>query len=382
MANYQNSYDFANVKRDLQEAYMQLVAAQPLLISQVRVGGAAAATKHEWLEEKLTPTTATISAFDIDGDGTGITVDSTAGFTAGDILSVQTSAFASRTEVIKVASVDSATELTVVRDYGGSTGATFATGDILTLVASPLNEGTDASVTKGAGEASVNYNYTEIQDAVAKVSKTAQAVGIYGVSNALNDQVTRKMLHMLRRQNTSLIHGRRVERTASEAGTAGGLLQYLSGGNGAAVSGAVTSTVINNAFEAIFDDGAFSNNYVLLCAENQARKISAFNTTGSNPVAQFNRSETTTGSFVTTFVSDLGAANGFSARVYVDPNFPKDQIAIVDMNRVEVNYLRTLSDEDATLPGSDYFQRRMLAEYTFTIRDGQNAHALLTALTV
>lgn len=379
---YENSYEFANVIRDLNPQYQQLVASQPMLISAIRVGTPARSTKHEWLEEKLTPTSATISAFDTDGDGTGITVDSTAGFTAGDILRVETSANVSRTEIIRVASVDSATELTVVRDYGGSTGATLATGDILTLVSSPLAESTDASVTKGAGEATANYNYTSIQDAVAKVSKTSQAVGIYGVASALNDQVQRKMLHLARRQNTEAIYGRRVERDASNNGSAGGFLQFMESGNVTNVSGAITSTVVNNAFESIFDDGAFSSNYALVCKENQARKISAFNTTGSNPVMQFQRGDTSTGQYVTTFVSDLGAANGFNARVFVDPNMPSDQVAIIDLNRVSVNYLRTLTDEDATPAGADYFMRRMLMEYTFEIRDGKTAHALLTGLTV
>lgn len=379
---YENSYEFANIIRDLNPQYQQLIASQPLLISAVRVGAPARGTKHEWLEESLTPTSSAISAFDTDGDGTGITVGSTAGFTAGDILRVETSANVSRTEVIRVASVDSATELTVVRDYGGSTGETFATGDILTLIASPLGEATDAAVTKGSGEATANYNYTTIHDATAKVSKTSQAVGIYGVANALNDDVQRKMLHLARRQNTELIYGRRVQRDSSNNGSAGGFMQYLEGGNVTNVSGAITSTIVNNAFESIFDDGAFSSNYALVCKENQARKISAFNTTGSNPVMQFQRGDTSTGQYVSTFVSDLGAANGFSARVFVDPNMPSDQVAILDLNRVEVNYLRTLTDEDATPAGADYFMRRMLFESTYTIRDGQKAHALLTGLTV
>lgn len=382
MANYQLSYDFANIKRDLSEAYTKLVASQPTLIGRIRVGSPATQTKHEWLEEQLNPTSSAITSFDVNGDGTGVNVASTAGFTAGDIVRVTTSTGATRTEVMRITSVDSSTDLTVSRDYGGSTGVTLDVGDILVLMSSPKNEGTDPAVTKGTGEASVVFNYSQIDDEVAKVSKTLQVTGAYGISNALNDAVERKMLQLVRKQNSALIYGRKVARDASNAGSAGGILQFLEGGNVTAVGGALSSAAINNSFEAIFDDGAFSNNYMLVCAENQARKISAFNTSGTNPVSQRAVTDRTTGGYVTTFISDLGAVNGFAADVFVDPNFPKDQLAILDMNRIEVNYLRPLADEDATLPGGDYFQRRMLHEYTFTIRDGARAHALLTGLTL
>ncbi len=380
--SYTASYDFQNLTRDLSPQFNVLIASQPALISQVRVGAAATNTKHEWLEDQLTPTSSAIASFDTDGDGTGINVASTAGFSAGDIVRTTSSTGVTQSEYLRIASVDSSTELTVVRDYGGTAGVTLDVGDIIVLVSSPKNESTEASQTVGAGEATVEYNYTQIEDAVAKISKTAQAVRQYGVENALNYQVERQMLGLSRRLNNALIHGVKVERTSSVSGTAGGFLSLMSGGNSTNVAGAITATTINNAFESIYDDGAFSSNYVIACAENQARKISAFNTSGSNPVVSMPFGTTSTGGFVQTFVSDLGAAQGFTARVFVDPNMPKDQVAILDMDRVEINYLRPLTDEDATPAGADYWQRRLLTEFTFTIRDADKAHALLTGLTV
>jgi len=44
----------------------------------------------------------------------------------------------------------------------------------------------------------------------------------------------------------------------------------------------------------------------ILCNTNQARKISAFNVGGNNPVVT--RDETTTGSYVMRFVSDIPVA--------------------------------------------------------------------------
>lgn len=378
---YTNSYEFQNEIRDLSGAFDQLVQAYPTLLSLVRVGPAVANNKFEWLEEQLTPTTATIASFDTDGDGTGVNVGDTTGFKAGDIIVAETSAGASRTEVMKIASVDSATDLTIVRDYGSSTGATLATGDVLKLVSRPLAEGTDATAGDGA-EAGTAHNFTQIEDEVAKISRTTQQARHYGVENMLNDQVQRKMVSIMRRINNSLIWGYKVERSSSNNGTTGGLLQFLSSGNVNAVSGALTAGEINESLAAIFSDGGYSNNYALVCAENQARKISAFNTSGSNPVVQRQATDRSTGGYISTFVGDLPVQNGFTANVVVDPNFPKDQLAIVDMNRVSIRYMQTLTDRDATPAGADYFQRRLLTEFGFEIRDGGKAHALLTGLTV
>jgi hypothetical protein len=164
----------------------------------------------------------------------------------------------------------------------------------------------------------------------------------------------------------------------------GGLLYYLAGGNVTNVAGALTELAINNALEAIFSDGGYSDRYVMLCAENQARKISAFNTAGSNPMVIKQPSDRTFGGYISSFVGDLPVQSGFMANIVVDPNFPKDQLAIVDMNRVKLHALQgsALNDYDATLPTYDGFSRRIIGEYTMSVENGQKAHALLTGLSI
>lgn len=378
---YQNSYDFQNEIRDLDGAYQALVKAYPTFLSLVSVGAPISNNKFEWMEESLTPSTATVASFDTDGDGTGVNVDDTTPFQAGDIVRVETSAGASRSEVIRIVSVDDATDLTVARDYGGSTGATLAPGDVLTLISRPLNEGSDATAEDGA-EASVAHNFTQIEDFTAKVSRTATQTQQYGVENLMNEQVERKMVHLMRRVNGAGIHGYKVERSSSNNGTTDGILARINAGdNVTSVGGALTATNVNNGLEQIFDDGGFSNNYALVCAENQARKISAFNTSGSNPVVNRDARDRETGGYIQTFVGDLPVQGGFTANVVVDPTFPKDQLAIVDMNRVKIRYMQPMKDMDATPNGADYFMRRALVEFGYEIKD-PNAHALLTGLTL
>jgi hypothetical protein len=165
----------------------------------------------------------------------------------------------------------------------------------------------------------------------------------------------------------------------------GGLLQFMESGNIDTTGGAISATIINNMMEDIFQDGSFSDNYAILCSENQARRISAFNTTGSNPMVT--RSMAEAGSFgfaIKEFVGDLPVQNGFMAKIVVDPNFPRDQVAIVDLNNIRLVPLRgsELKDMDATAPGFDGAARRVLGEYTLEVRNGDKSHALATGLTV
>lgn len=377
------SYEYQNGIRSVIEAFEQLRVAYPTLLSLVPTGPDVTATKAEWLEDSLSPVASTVASFDTDGDGTGINLASTAGLRAGSLLRFTTSADVSRTEIVQVVSVDSSTDLTCLRDYGASTGVTLVVGDKVFLVSSPINEKTDAGSGDGQ-EPDMAYNYTQIYDRVASISSTAEAIKIYGLGNALNYQVQNKLTEITRELNSNLIYGRRVLRTSSVQGSSGGILQFLAGGNIETTGGAISSTIINNMLEAIFNDGAFSNNYVILCAENQARKITALNTTGTNPVVQKTQDDQSLGGYISKFIGDLPVMTGFMAKIVVDPNFIKDQIAILDMNEIEIAWLtgRSIQDRDATLPGGDYFKRRILGEATFRIKNGTKAHALATGLNV
>ncbi len=377
------SYEFQNAVRDVSELFDQLRVSYPTFLSLIPTGADSTARKSEWLEDSLSPVSSTIASFDTDGDGTGINLVSTTGLKVGSVLRVTTTADVTRTEQVQVVTVDSATDLTVTRDYGGTTGETFVVGDKVILTSTPLNEKTDAGDEAGQ-EPDTAYNWTQIIDAIASVSRTAEAIDIYGLANVIDYEVKNKLIQLQRELNNMAIYGRRVDRTSSVPGTMGGILQYLEGGNIETTGGAISETIINNMLEAIFNDGSFSNNYVILCAENQARKISALNTAGSNPVVQKVQTDRSLGGYISSFIGDLPVQNGFQANIVVDPNFLKDQIALIDMNRIEMSWLKKsrLTDKDATLPGGDYFKRRIIGEVTMRFKNGTKSHALATGLTV
>ncbi len=70
------------------------------------------------------------------------------------------------------------------------------------------------------------------------------------------------------------------------------------------------------------------------------------------------RTDTVTGHRVSTFVSDM--VGGGEATVIVDPNFPKNKIALFDRNILSLHPLseRSVYDEDATVPGADFVARQ------------------------
>ena len=382
MADLYNSYDYSLLKRDLSDVFLQLASESPTLMSLIRVGANATNTKHEWLEDSISPSASAIASFSTDGDGTGMVVASTAGFTAGDTLYFTGATGTLETERATVTSITNSTTMVIARDYGGSTGVTLVTGDIINKMGSPKNESTEASPTAGQ-EPTANYNYTQIFDATAKVSRTNQLIAHYGLGDALDYQVKNKMREMLYDINKSVIWGRRVIRSSSAAGTLGGILQYMESGNIDTTGSALSSTIINNMLEAIYTDGGSGGDLAIVCNSNQSRKLSAFMTAANQPVIQKpDQSDQTFGYSISKFYGDLPVQQGFMANVIVDPTMPKDQLAILNLADLEMNFVSPFSDVDATPAGADYFARRVLGEMTLTMKNGTKTHALATGLTV
>ena len=381
MAN--NSYDFSNNQRSIQTAFDLLVSSYPTLLSKIRRGAPATSTKEEWLEDSLSPQSTAIASFDTGttSTATGINVTSTSGMQAGQLLRFTSTAGADRGEVVQIASVDSATDLTVVRAYGSSTAFSLVTGDYVYNLSKPSNEGSTATVTDST-EPTTNYNYTQIFDRTAKLTRTAQQINNYGNANTMAYQLNKKMIEIMMEINSQIIYGERVQRSSSAQGTFGGLIAFTRNGNIDTTGSALSKTIINNMLEAIWSDGVMASNFLLVCAPNQARKISAFNTAGTNPLVTVSPDSKVTGGYIQRFIGDLPSQNGFSADILVEPTFPKDKIALVDLNSIELAYLKDFTTTDATTPGADFTAQRILGELTVRIKNGTKAHALATGLTI
>lgn len=379
MAN--NSYDLNLPVRSVQEAFDMMVQSRPTFLSLIRKGAAARATKEEWLEDSMTPLSTGITSFGTDGDGTVINVASTAGMVVGQLLRFESATGADRGEIAKIASIASTTQMTIVRDYGASVGATLVSTDTVYRVSSPKNEAT--SGTAGASrEPTTNYNYTQIFDRMAQLSKTAIAIAQYGSANAMAYQISKELLDINYEINSQLIYGERVERSSTVPGSFGGMIAFTRSGNIDTTGSTISAAIINNMFKLMFDDGAGLGNYALLCNANQARRISAFNTAGTNPIVSVPFGTTSTGGYISQFIGDLPSMNGFSAKIVVEPSFPKDKVMLVDLNKIELAYLRPFASTNAAAEGDDFIAERVLGELTVRIKDGTKAHAVATGLTI
>lgn len=384
---------FSNTIRDVAPDFDTMVAESPSFLKMLGslstsydfLTGQQIVTnnKHEWIDDTLSAYSSAIASFDTDGDGTGINVADTTGFVAGSIVRFESSTGASKTEKCQIVSVDSSTDLTVTRDYGSTTGVTLVTGDVMILESTPYQKGSSApSSINHQGTAA--YNYTQIFREAAELTNTDMVSLTYDKSNLLARQEYAAMVRMARNIENAVIHGVPVARSSTVKGTMGGILNAISGGNAVSVGGAISQSAINNIFEDIYQDGGESNNYVILCSTNQARKITALNTSGSNPVVYKPYTPNQQiGEFVTRFVGDLPVlGGGLSAGIYVCQSMLKDQIAILDMNKIKLAVMRGLTATDATTPGDDGYKSALATELTLEYRNANQAHGLLTSLTV
>jgi len=366
------SYTLKNVVRDLSDILELVVARHPTLISLIPQAGnnqEATNTKHEWLEDTLEPE-ASVLTQDVSATATTINVADGSIFQPEMVITVEGS-----DEVMKVTAVSGNT-LTVTRGWGGTTAEAHSANSEVKIISRPAEEGSDPGDDPGKYP-TTEWNQTEIFDYTAKISTTAQAVKQHGIDNALNYRVRQAVERITRRMNNAIIFGRRVPRSTSERGTMGGILYFLkqNGGNVVNAAGSdLTQKLLNDTIEKIYLKGGSPN--VLVCNTTQARKISAFNT--NNIVIQ--REDQTAGNFVARFVADLPA--GVITTIVVDPNFPKDKIAILDTSRLKLVPLRgqKLKDVDATIPGALYVARRVYGEYTLEVRNAKQAHGLLENL--
>ena len=388
MAGKQLSYDYVNDVRDLSNAFEIIVKQIPVLSSLVGTpligldGNPVVAknTKHEWLEDSAAPRTFTVNATRNIAGATLVLTD-TSDVKAGMVLAFESALGASKTVQLFVDSVDSATDLTV-SVYAGSTDVQLVATDVAKLIGTPKNESTSPSPDNGF-EPGTAFNYTQIFDRTAKVSKTSQAVKMYGIEDTLNYQVQRQLLDLGYELNNALIYGRKVERSASNPGSMDGILAILEAGsdNQVDASGAAISpSILNDAFEQGYGNGATQMN-TIICNTNQARKISAFNTTGNNPIVT--RDERQAGSYVVSFVSDLPiGGQGQVSQIIVDQNFPKDKVGLLDVGKIGLVPLegRTFADENAAGNGDDYWARRVLGEYTLQLRNANESHMEITDL--
>ncbi len=373
------SYDFANLKRDLGETFETLSKGRHNLLSVIPIVGQAKNYKHEWLEDVIEPTIDALDGAVLDTDLT-IDVDNGSKFAVGDIL-----AFDGYDEVVRVTAItDDA--LTVSRAYGGTSAVGMADDTVVRVVSRPRSEGSDPGF-DAVAEPSSEFNFTQIFDRTAKVSKSAVAAEHLAIDDLVDFHVKHHLELLQIEMNAAAIYGRRYANTsdASIPRTMGGILYFLDQAGGNVIdnsAAALSAEDLNDLIEMIAADGGRPD--LLVCNTIQARAISAFNAeSGSAPIVRTTWSDERTGGAVYEFVGDLPL--GMVERIVVDTAFPQDKIALLDSSKLALVPLRGRAFRD--LPAtpseaSDYIARRIIGEYTLEVRNAAFAHGLLKNLAV
>lgn len=383
-----STYDFNNTIRDVSQIFELLIGESKNSLLNVvgGLGGSQEVTnpKYEWVEDTLSPQSGTVKTTSAIASTT-IVLDGEVDIIDGSILRFSSALDVTKTvQVIVSSSVKSTdTTLTVVRPYAGSTDVEITATDKWLLIAVPQTQGSAA----GNGiihQGTVPFNYTQIFDKIAEVTNTADATSSYDFATRFARQQAIAMQKIMFDIENSLIHGRKLIASDGVGGSMAGILQLLTDASSVdAVGGAISETVINNNIEEILDDGAFSNRMILLASPNQARRITALNTTSTNPIIE--KADTPAqrlGSFVSSFVGDIPVDGGNFLNVFANWRMPKDQVVLLDLDRISFKNMRSMQEKDATLPGTDAKKSRLLTEITLELKNAGQAHRLLTGLTV
>ena len=325
------------------------------------------ALKHEWMTGAMRSLDLAVAAtlftlanttdpvtFNV-GTGQGVLV------AAGDVIKVDS-------ELLRVTAV-SGDAVTAARGFGGSTAASHADGSAIAIVGQVWL--TDAD----AGPARVttldrDYNYVQAYNASVTVTSTEQAIEKYVRQNTLSAQLQDAMKVMWQTWERALIHGRKVQPTASVAGAMDGIMVKI--GNAYAKAGAaLTEDMLVTAQKDVWSAGgpqhltAFVNAF-------QKQAVSKL----LDPYKTVPRTERTAGGFITTYESDFGTID-----FVLDRNIPSDTIMLVDLGRIGFGPLRDHAMKMQPLPQTTVTKQtvQIFGQYTSELHDPK-AHALITGL--
>lgn len=376
--NVQNSFEFNFPVDSLITNFNAIIQASPRLIGLVPTGEAMNDTVTEWQDLILSEDKWTLTAVSAaDNTATIFTVASTVGLAVGMVVKFESATGQTRSGLGIISNVQSSTQFTIVRNHAGTTLAVLSVGDKFRIF-NPRQQGSDPIIGVNKQPTSTK-NYSQIFDATIKLSKTALAVGRKGDFNSMQAQVNIALNQLAWQQEQAMLYGWALAPSEGVAGIMGGLEYYMNNGNVEATGGALSGTIINNALSMIHAKaGQFNPNIALIGNVNQAQRMSAFNTSGTNPLSTRVASDTTSGTYVNKFISNI---DGSQFTFITDRNMPTDQVWAVDLSAVERCYLRPMATEELSTQ-SDAVIYRILMEGSMRVMNGKERFARITGLTV
>lgn len=248
------------------------------------------------------------------------------------------------------------------------------------VIANPFKEsgGSSDDISR---DRTLSKNYLQRVERVVELSSTANVIKQYGIPKLLKYQIERRTEEIKRELNISALLNFAVYSGGAYVGHVErpqlkGVMQFISDygdtdtyKNAGGV--ALSSTLIDNAIEAMYNNNGMDGDHFLLVSPIQQRKLSGL----SSEFIRLDRVDETRGQYVQKIRSDL---LGIEIPVVLDQHMPADSVAILDNSRLTMKALKDNQLKLMELPGSKtlFNQKWQLGGiYTLEMRNAGEAHS-------
>jgi hypothetical protein len=361
--------DSANIAIDMSDTLAMLDPSDVPILSLIGKSGLTAdALKHQWLEDELRPLDtliATQGAFSGTGAVNDCVVTTGQGeyLRAGDVLLIES-------ELVLLTGVSDDT-ITVTRSYGGSSAASHAVGKTISVVGN-VNL-TDAA--QGAPRTTTKsglFNYCQLYEDTVVTTTTTQAIKKYVEQDDLAAQLARSSKSAWMLWERSLLHGRKVEPTATVAGAMDGILVRLTTNAYAKAGAALTEEFVLQAMQDSWNYGGKVD--TIVCAAFQKRALNKF----LDSQRMTTRTDRVAGSVVDSYTSDFGVAD-----IVLSRQCPADTVLLLQRDKIKFGPLTGFALNAAPVETSTRLKTayQIIGQYTSETRS-EKAHAKITGLAV
>lgn len=329
-------------------------------------GFTAKSVKHEWTETQLAVREEVIT---IDDSATTLTVADAYQYQVNELLK-------SESEVLRVTAIASATTLTVVRAYAGTSAAAHSSKKIYTIgSADPENSQAPEGI---ADNGSRLYNYVQTLTRGIELSND-EIAQLSTAGNPMTGQMARRFIEINRQLARAFLYGVRHEDSTNKIHAMGGLRQFIST-NVTNVGGALTLAGIDAKILAIVQAGGDPK--LIAMSPYQKQKLDALDAELVRIGKKDDQSKTGGNPNVMTWQSGI---LGHPVDLIVDQSIHNDELWILDTDFVRIGHLSNngvngaFHVEDATTPGQDGMQKLIRGKYTVEVGQ-EKGHALLYGL--
>ena len=316
---------------------------------------------YSWLEDAYPAIAPTASD---STDLTDVTATVTIGVTDGDLFHVG-DVVQLDSEYVWVSAIAS-NVLTVVREFGSTTGATHATNVSMYIRYNARLEGAATSVSPWT-EVSSNTNSSVILQKEVSLSRDELLFPNYGIGDAKTYRIDKNMDMLLEQLNRIPYYGKRAAGTSSAARSAGGLPVFVTTNATALSSAALTRPHIDTEFQQVHAAGGKTD--LILCDAWFQRKINDF----YEGFVTTERSETVGGMMIKQLMHPI---TGQLVRVVVDRHCPSGYAYLLDTRYVGYITIDPFFYRDLPYAG-DGLLGETVGEYGF-ICAYNKAHSILS----